>query len=63
MAIKKVCVIGSGTMGNGITQVVAQAGFQTTMVDVKQEFIDKGMNSIKPGFPISTRSDLVFALL
>jgi len=47
MAIKKVCVIGSGTMGNGITQVVAQAGYETTMVDVKQEFIDKGMNAIK----------------
>jgi len=47
MAIKKVCVIGSGTMGNGITQVVAQAGYETTMVDVKQEFVDRGMNAIK----------------
>jgi 3-hydroxybutyryl-CoA dehydrogenase len=47
MAIKKVCIIGSGTMGNGITQVVAQGGYETTMVDVKQEFIDKGMSAIK----------------
>ena len=47
MAIKKVCVIGSGTMGNGITQVVAQAGYETTMVDVKQEFTDRGMSAIK----------------
>ncbi len=47
MVIRKVCVVGSGTMGNGITQVVAQAGYQTTMVDIKQEFIDKGMASIK----------------
>jgi 3-hydroxybutyryl-CoA dehydrogenase len=47
VAIKKVCVIGSGTMGNGITQVVAQGGYETTMVDVKQEFIDKGMSAIK----------------
>ena len=47
MAIKKVCVIGSGTMGNGITQVVAQAGYETTMVDVKQEFVDRGMSAIK----------------
>jgi 3-hydroxybutyryl-CoA dehydrogenase len=47
MAIKKVCVIGSGTMGNGITQVVAQAGYETTMVDVKQEFVDRGINAIK----------------
>jgi len=47
MAIKKVCVIGSGTMGNGIAQVSAQAGYETTMVDVKQEFLDRGMNMIK----------------
>ena len=47
MDIKKVCVIGSGTMGNGITQVVAQGGYETTMIDVKQEFIDKGMGAIK----------------
>ena len=47
MAIKKVCVIGAGTMGNGIAQVSAQAGYETTMVDVKQEFVDRGMNMIK----------------
>lgn len=46
MAIKKVCVVGAGTMGNGIAQVSAQAGYETTMVDVKQEFIDRGMNAI-----------------
>ncbi len=47
MAVKKVCVIGSGTMGNGIAQVSAQAGYETVMVDVKQEFLDRGMNMIK----------------
>ena len=47
MAIRKVCVIGSGTMGNGIVQVSAQAGYETAMVDVKQEFVDRGMNAIK----------------
>jgi 3-hydroxybutyryl-CoA dehydrogenase len=47
MEIKKVCVIGSGTMGNGIAQVIAQAGYQTSMVDIKQEFLDRGMNAIK----------------
>jgi 3-hydroxybutyryl-CoA dehydrogenase len=47
MAIKKVCVIGSGTMGSGIAQVSAQAGYETTMVDVKQEFLDRGMGMIK----------------
>jgi len=47
MAIKKVCVIGSGTMGSGIAQVVAQAGYETAMVDVEQEFLDRGMSMIK----------------
>jgi 3-hydroxybutyryl-CoA dehydrogenase len=47
MPIKKVCVVGSGTMGNGITQVVAQGGYETIMVDVKQEFVDRGLNAIK----------------
>ena len=47
MAIKKVCVVGSGTMGSGIAQVSAQAGYETTMVDIKQEFVDRGMNAMK----------------
>lgn len=47
MAIKKVCVVGSGTMGSGIAQVSVQAGYKTTMVDINQDFIDRGMNTIK----------------
>lgn len=47
MAIKKICVVGAGTMGNGIVQVSAQAGYETLMVDVKQEFVDRGMEAIK----------------
>ncbi len=34
-------------MGNGIVQVLAQADYETVMVDVKQEFVDRGMNAIK----------------
>lgn len=44
--IKKVAVIGSGAMGNGIAQICAIAGLQVTMVDIKQEFIDRGMATI-----------------
>ena len=47
MHIKKVVVIGAGTMGGGIAQVSAQAGYETTMVDVKQEFVDRGMHIIR----------------
>jgi len=46
MEIKKVCVLGAGLMGNGITQVCAEAGFQVKMRDIEQRFIDNGMNTI-----------------
>lgn len=44
--IKKVAVIGSGAMGNGIAQVCAMAGMKAVMVDIKQEFVDKGMATV-----------------
>jgi 3-hydroxybutyryl-CoA dehydrogenase len=44
--IKKVFVIGAGTMGNGIAQVTAQAGYDVTMSDIKDEFIKKGVDTI-----------------
>jgi len=46
MAIKKVFVIGAGQMGNGIAQVSAQAGYEVTMSDIKDEFVKKGMDTI-----------------
>jgi 3-hydroxybutyryl-CoA dehydrogenase len=47
MDIKRVCVVGAGTMGSGIAQVVAQSGYDTALVDVKDELLDRGMNTIK----------------
>jgi 3-hydroxybutyryl-CoA dehydrogenase len=47
MAIKKICVLGAGLMGSGITQVCAQAGYQVAMRDIEQRFVDGGMNIIK----------------
>ncbi|MEP7236093.1 MAG: 3-hydroxybutyryl-CoA dehydrogenase [Ignavibacteriota bacterium] len=47
MAIQKVTVIGAGTMGNGIAHVFAQSGFDVTLVDIKQEFLDKAKTTIK----------------
>jgi len=46
VAIKSVFVIGAGTMGNGIAQVSAQAGYDVTMSDIKDEFVKKGMDAI-----------------
>ncbi len=42
----KVIVIGAGTMGNGIAQVFAASGFDVTMVDVQQDFLDRGVQTI-----------------
>lgn len=44
--IKHVAVIGSGTMGNGIAQVFAATGYQTTLIDIKQEYLDRAVSSI-----------------
>ena len=46
MAIKSVAVIGAGTMGNGIAQLFAHQGFPVTMIDIKQEFLDRGTAAI-----------------
>ena len=46
MEIKTVAVIGAGTMGNGIAQVAAAAGYNVIMTDIKQEFLDKAMTTI-----------------
>jgi len=45
--IKTVGVIGSGLMGGGIAQVAATAGYPVILVDVSQQFLDKGFNTIK----------------
>ncbi len=47
MDIQNICVLGAGLMGSGIAQVCAQAGFQVTLRDIEQKFIDGGMNTIR----------------
>ncbi len=43
----KIGVLGAGTMGAGIAQVAVQAGFNTLLYDIAQEFIDKGTGRIR----------------
>lgn len=47
MSIKSVGVLGAGQMGNGIAQVAACAGYNVTMVDIKQEYVDNGLAAIE----------------
>ncbi|HWJ29642.1 MAG TPA: 3-hydroxyacyl-CoA dehydrogenase NAD-binding domain-containing protein [Flavisolibacter sp.] len=44
--MKNVCVIGAGTMGNGITHVFAQKGFKVSLVDVSQDQLNKALSTI-----------------
>jgi len=44
---EKIAVLGAGTMGAGIAQVAAQAGFETSVYDVKQEFINVGLDRVQ----------------
>lgn len=44
--MKKVAVIGAGTMGNGIAHTFAQFGYQVSLIDVAQASLDKGLATI-----------------
>lgn len=44
--MKKVCVLGAGTMGAGIAQAFAVKGFEVVLRDIKDEFVQKGLNGI-----------------
>jgi len=47
MEIKKICVLGAGIMGSGIAQVAAEAGFEVSMRDIEERFVEKGLATIK----------------
>jgi enoyl-CoA hydratase / 3-hydroxyacyl-CoA dehydrogenase len=45
--IKKIGVVGAGNMGSGIVQKIAQEGIPVVMIDLKEEFVQRGMNNIR----------------
>ncbi len=45
--MQKIGIIGAGNMGCGIVQKTAQEGLSVVMVDVKEEFVERGMNMIR----------------
>jgi 3-hydroxybutyryl-CoA dehydrogenase len=44
--MKNVCVIGAGTMGNGIAHVFAQCGYAVSLIDVSQDQLNKAIDTI-----------------
>ena len=47
MKIKKIAVIGAGTMGNGIAHTFAQCGFQVSLIDISPESLERGLDTVK----------------
>ncbi len=47
MTIKKIFVVGAGTMGNGIAQTAAVSGYEVTMMDVVEEALDRAQKTIE----------------
>jgi 3-hydroxybutyryl-CoA dehydrogenase len=45
--IKKLCIVGAGTMGAGIAQVAIESGIETTLRDVEDRFVQRGLDTIK----------------
>jgi 3-hydroxybutyryl-CoA dehydrogenase len=44
---KKIGVVGAGTMGSGIAQIAAQAGFDVVMCDIEESFVQSGLSRIE----------------
>ena len=56
-AIETVGVVGAGTMGNGIAQVAATAGYDVVMRDIDAEYVEAGLDDIETGLSKSVEND------
>ena len=61
MEIKKVAVIGGGTMGNGIAHVMAQNGLKVILVDIKREFLERALGTIKKNLERQAKKGVIDA--
>ena len=57
--MKNISVIGSGTMGNGIAHVFAQHGYDVSLIDIKQEFLDKALATITKNLDRQVSKELI----
>lgn len=47
MEVKKICALGAGVMGNQIAQLAATSGYEVSMFDIEDRFVQGGLNAIK----------------
>lgn len=59
MDVKKIGVMGAGQMGAGIAQVAAQSGYEVILRDIKDEFVEKGMEGIKKNLDRSVKKERI----
>ena len=45
--MNKIGIIGAGTMGNGIAHVSALSGYETVLIDIQDDFVDRGLKTIR----------------
>jgi 3-hydroxybutyryl-CoA dehydrogenase len=57
--MKNIAVIGSGTMGNGIAHVFAQAGYSVAMIDINEKALEKAMNTIAKNLDRQVAKNLI----
>jgi len=50
MEIKKICVLGAGLMGSGIAQMAAEAGYEVSMRDIEDRFVQGGLKTIRKNY-------------
>ncbi len=61
MNVKKVTIIGAGTMGNGIAHVFASSGFSVNLVDVKQPLLDRALSTIEKNLQRQVKKEKITA--
>lgn len=59
MKLKKIAIIGAGTMGPGIAEVCARSHFDVTLVDIKEEIITRAFNRILTDFDALIEMDWI----
>src|SRR5262245_52590557 len=61
MDIQNVAVVGAGTMGNGIAQVFASAGYPTLLVDTTQTLVDRALGTIRSSLDRMVKKETIDA--
>ena len=57
--MKKVAVIGAGTMGNGIAHTFAQCGFNVSLIDISEDSLGRGMKAIEKNLDRMVKRDKI----